>query len=154
MATADSAGAARPAGRRALEDRLLRAWRGRGALACALWPLSLVYRAVLALRALLYRVGAIESPPLPLPVLVVGNLIAGGAGKTPAVIAVIGLLRAAGYTPAVISRGHGGAADDVLEVAPDTPAAASGDEPLLLRRRLGVPVAVGRNRVAAVQRWA
>ena len=85
-----------------------------------------------------------------MPVIVVGNLVAGGAGKTPAVIAVVDLLRRAGWTPGIVSRGYG--RDERRRAAPsrrDTPARACGDEPLLLRLRTGAPVLVGRDRVAA-----
>jgi tetraacyldisaccharide 4'-kinase len=85
------------------------------------------------------------------PVVVVGNLIAGGAGKTPTVRAVVRVLQQRGYAPGIVSRGHGRAGADVLEVLPDTPVAACGDEPLLLRLRAGVPVCVGRDRVAAAR---
>jgi tetraacyldisaccharide 4'-kinase len=90
---------------------------------------------------------------LPVPVVVVGNLIAGGAGKTPTVMAVVRCLQAAGRSPGVISRGYGRAAGapPVIEVRPDSAAAQTGDEPLLLRLRLQVPVWVGVDRVAAAQ---
>lgn len=86
------------------------------------------------------------------PVVVVGNLLAGGVGKTPLVIHLCRELAARGRHPGVISRGHGGATGDApLAVGEQTPAAACGDEPLLIRRRTGVPVFVGRDRVAAAQ---
>ncbi|HWH84068.1 MAG TPA: tetraacyldisaccharide 4'-kinase [Burkholderiaceae bacterium] len=130
-------------------QRLQRAWLARGALACALLPLAALFAAVTALRRALYRVGFLKTRHLPVPVIVVGNLIVGGAGKTPTVLAVIELLKRRGYTPGIVSRGHGGRHAGVLEVTDDTLASASGDEPRLLRRRSGVPVAVGRDRVAA-----
>jgi len=84
----------------------------------------------------------------PVPLLVVGNLVVGGAGKTPTVIAVVAELQAAGHRPGIVSRGHGRRDDGVHEVqAGDAPALA-GDEPLLLRRRCAVPVWVGRDRAA------
>lgn len=132
-----------------LEATLTRTWLGRGPLACALWPLSIVFRALTALHRTAYRVGLRTAHPLPLPVLVVGNRIAGGAGKTPTVLALLEHLRGVGWRPGVISRGHGGVHGGVLEVQPDTPAALCGDEPLLIRLRGGVPVVVGRDRVAA-----
>ena len=107
---------------------------------------------MLRVRAALYRLGLQRMQRLPVPVVVVGNLVVGGAGKTPTVIAVVALLRERGYTPGVISRGYGRAADDVQEVQPDTPVQHSGDEPLLLRLRCGVPVVVGRDRVSAGRR--
>jgi tetraacyldisaccharide 4'-kinase len=83
------------------------------------------------------------------PVVVVGNLIVGGAGKTPTTLAVIEALRKAGHVPGVVSRGHGRQPDAVLDVTPDADPQDVGDEPLLIRRRSGAPVVVGRDRVAA-----
>ncbi|MEZ5608634.1 MAG: tetraacyldisaccharide 4'-kinase [Burkholderiaceae bacterium] len=141
-----------PAGARAgLEQRLIRAWAGRGPLACALWPLSQLYRALLALRHALYRWQALKTERLPVPVVVVGNVIAGGAGKTPTTLAVVAHLQARGWRPGIVSRGHGRATTDVREVTADADPSAVGDEPLLLRRRAQVPVAVGRQRAAAGQ---
>jgi tetraacyldisaccharide 4'-kinase len=125
-------------------------WRPRpSALALCLWPLSAIYAALANLAALPYRVGWRHATPLPVPVVVVGNLIAGGAGKTPTVIAVVAALRAAGWRPGVVSRGHGRHGDGVAEVQPSSAAGDVGDEPLLIRRRTGVPVWVGRRRADA-----
>ncbi len=126
--------------------RLQQAWLSRGALACLLWPLSLLYR---LLRALAER--SITPAVLDVPVIVVGNLIVGGAGKTPTVLALLALLRQQGWTPGVVSRGYGRDADDLLEVSDDADAHRCGDEPLLLHRRGRVPVVVGRDRVAAAR---
>ena len=115
-----------------------------------LLPLSWLFGALAALRRMLYRTGLLHVTRVAVPVIVVGNLTAGGSGKTPLVIALAPALRAAGYSPGVISRGYGGAhaasSDGPLEVAPDTDPARCGDEPLLIRRRADVPVLVGRNR--------
>lgn len=129
--------------------RLQQAWTNRGVLATALWPLSLLLRLLVALRRLGYSLGLWRTRRLPVPVVVVGNLVAGGAGKTPTVLAVVALLQAQGHRPGIVSRGHGRAGDGVCEVRPDGHAGTTGDEPLLLRRRSGVPVWVGRDRVAA-----
>lgn len=133
-----------------LSLRLQRAWLARGALAWALCPLAGLYAAVVALRGFAFRAGWLRIERLPVPVIVVGNLIAGGAGKTPTCLAVVELLRQRGWTPGIVSRGYGGSAgDEVVLVTPDTPASACGDEPLLMQRRSGAPVAVGRRRVQA-----
>lgn len=118
-------------------------------IACSLAPFSLLMGLVVCTRAMLYRRGVLRTHRLPVPVVVVGNLVAGGAGKTPAVIAVVALLRQQGRTPGVISRGYGRRTDGVQEVRADSSVHDSGDEPLLLRLRCGVPVVVGRDRVAA-----
>ena len=84
--------------------RLQRAWLTRGPLAAALWPLSLLFGAVVRIRRALYMSGRLPVQRLDVPVIVVGNLIVGGAGKTPTTIAVVELLRRRGYTPGIVSR--------------------------------------------------
>ena len=85
--------------------RLTRAWEQRGALAWLLWPLSIPYRLLVALRQWLYHHGWLASTRVPVPVIVVGNVVAGGAGKTPVVIALVQHLQARGLQPGVLSRG-------------------------------------------------
>ena len=92
-----------------------------------------------------------RAQPLCVPVIVVGNVIVGGAGKTPTVIALVALLRSWGFAPGIVSRGHGRAGADALLLDASTPGeaatpAAFGDEPLLMHRRTGAPVAVARQR--------
>jgi tetraacyldisaccharide 4'-kinase len=106
---------------------------------------------VVRLRTLLSEWGVLPTHRLAVPVVVVGNLIVGGAGKTPSVIAVVALLKLHGFRPGVVSRGYGRGSDCVQEVNDTTLPAESGDEPLLLHRRCGVPVMVGRDRVAAAR---
>jgi len=110
--------------------------------------LSWLYAEAAGLHRRLTRTAA----ALPVPVIVIGNLIAGGAGKTPTVLATVSLLRKAGWKPGLISRGYGRSPDQptALVDARSDPAIV-GDEPLLLHRRGGVPVAVGRDRVAAAR---
>lgn len=130
--------------------RLQRAWGTRSGLALALLPIAWVFGVVVQLRRALFALGLRRAHAIDVPVVVVGNLIAGGAGKTPTVRAVVRLLQARGWRPGIVSRGHGRAGTDgVLDVTADTPAVDCGDEPLLLRLRAGVPVCVGRDRVAA-----
>lgn len=131
--------------------RLSRAWLSRRWPAWALLPLAGLYGALATLHRLPYRLGWRHAEGAGVPVVVVGNLIAGGAGKTPTVMAVVELLRRHGHVPGIVSRGHGRAVGDVCEVHPDTPAATCGDEPLLLHLRTRVPVMVGRDRVAAAR---
>jgi len=132
-----------------LESTLTRAWLRRGPLACALWPLSRLFRALAAARAGLYRTGVFKAVRLPVPVVVVGNIFIGGTGKTPLTIWLVEALRAAGFTPGVISRGHGGKGEGAHEVTPASSAQQAGDEPLLIARRTGCPVMVGRARAEA-----
>lgn len=134
-----------------LETTLTRAWLRRGLLACALWPLSLLFGALSALRAVLFRRGLIASTRLPVPVVVVGNIFIGGTGKTPLTIWLVQQLRAAGFTPGVISRGHGGSEAAPRAVTPQSNPAEVGDEPLLIARRGACPVVVGRDRAGAAR---
>jgi tetraacyldisaccharide 4'-kinase len=123
----------------------------RGVGAVLLLPLAALYALGLFLRRMPYRLGLHAPVRLPVPVIVVGNLVAGGAGKTPTVIALVEALRQAGRRPGIVSRGYGGETRSALSVRPDTPASRVGDEPVLESRRTGAPVFVGRDRVAAAQ---
>jgi tetraacyldisaccharide 4'-kinase len=95
--------------------------------------------------------GVLSSRRLEKPVVSVGNLSVGGSGKTPFVIAVGELLKARGIAFDVLSRGYGRKTRGVLMVERDGTAADFGDEPLLIARKLGVPVIVGESRYAAGQ---
>ncbi len=127
-------------------------------LTAALAPLAALVAAVAHWRRAGFDSGRRIALPLPVPVIVVGNLIVGGAGKTPTVIALVALLRRWGYTPGIVSRGHGrvdtGALllDESTATSADADAASFGDEPVLMHRRTGAPVAVARQRHAAAQR--
>ena len=132
-----------------LETILTAAWLQRGPLACALFPLSLLFRGLASVRARLYRSGALASTRLPVPVIVVGNIFIGGTGKTPLTIWLAAALQEAGFTPGIISRGHGGKGALPRAVTPDASASDVGDEPLLIARRTGCPVVVGRVRADA-----
>ncbi len=126
-------------------------WYGRARhLAWLLWPISLLFCALVRLRRLGYRRGWLHRERLPVPVVVVGNLTVGGVGKTPLVAKVVEILREAGWRPGIIARGYGGNSGEwPRAVAVDSDPAAVGDEPVLLARRTGVPVAVGPDRLAA-----
>jgi tetraacyldisaccharide 4'-kinase len=114
--------------------------------------LSGLYAGVTGLRTRLYERGLLRRIRVTAPVIVVGNLIAGGSGKTPLVIALVERLRAAGWTPGVATRGYGrDDASQPLWVARDTDPAIGGDEPVLIARRTGVKVRADRDRAAAAQ---
>jgi len=131
----------------------MHAWRRRGLLARFLWPLGLLFLAAVTLRRFAYRRGWLRTQRLPVPVVVVGNIIAGGSGKTPLTLWLAQQLIAAGRRPGIVSRGYGRETSGVLEVKVGAGGTASdvGDEPLLLAQRSGSPVFVGRERVAAAQ---
>ena len=132
-----------------LETALTGAWARRGPLAWALTPLAGLYGALSGLRGALYRAGWLRRTRLPVSVVVVGNVVAGGAGKTPTTLALVAHLRARGWRPGIVSRGHGRAGTDCREVTPDADPRLVGDEPLLLRHRAGVPVFVAPHRAEA-----
>lgn len=112
--------------------------------------LSPLYAAVGRLRRRLYRRGWLKRRSLPVPVIVVGNITAGGTGKTPLTIALVQRLRAAGWNPGVASRGYGREqADTARWVQADTAVALGGDEPVLIAWKTGAPVRVDADRVAA-----
>jgi tetraacyldisaccharide 4'-kinase len=129
-------------------DALQAAWwqSPPNALSRRLRPLCAVYAALSRINK------AITWPRrLDVPVIVVGNLVVGGAGKTPTVIALVRLLRVYGWTPGVVSRGYGRRSGGVVHVHGDSSAAECGDEPLLIHLRTEAPVVVGRNRVSAAR---
>jgi len=128
---------------------LTRAWMRRSLLAWLLWPLSQFYRFLLLLRHALYRTGLLQPTRLPVPVIVVGNVLVGGTGKTPVVMALVEQLRQRGIKVGVISRGYGRNTTGCQEVTLDRAAQDVGDEPALIHRRTGVPVYVAEQRVAA-----
>ena len=138
-----------PALRGALEAFFARIWwtPRPGWQATLLRPLAAMYGAAWRRR----QARSVPATRLPVPVLVVGNLIVGGAGKTPTVIAVVQALQARGHRPGIVSRGHGRRGSEPRSVSARhgfADAGELGDEPLLLARRTQVPVFVGRDRRA------
>lgn len=104
---------------------------------------SRLYGTVSGAIRLLYRLGIKRAWRAPVPVVVVGNLTAGGNGKTPVVIWLVEQLQRRGIRPGVVSRGYGGkAAQYPLVLSPATTTAEAGDEPVLIYQRTGAPVAV------------
>jgi tetraacyldisaccharide 4'-kinase len=126
---------------------LQRQWFEQRRLPPALWlllPLAWLYALISALNRRLAK-----PKRLPVPVIVVGNIIVGGAGKTPLTLWLARQLCQRGWHPGIVSRGYGRNGDEVRSVDADSLPAEVGDEPLLLARRTGVPVWVGRRRAAA-----
>lgn len=136
----------------ALARRIERLWYGGSWAALPLVPFSWLFGLAVAARYAAYRHGWIASARLPVPVIVVGNITAGGTGKTPIVEWLVRQLQAAGLRPGIVSRGYGGQprTKPVL-VTRNSSAAEIGDEPLLLARRTGVPVCVCAERVRAAE---
>ena len=132
-------------------DRLQYHWYRLTPLHLLLYPLSLLFRLLAALRRALYRNGMLHTERLPVPVIVIGNISVGGTGKTPLTLWLAERLIAAGRHPGIISRGYrreGAAPDTARPVSADDTADAVGDEPLMMARRGLCPVWVGRDRPA------
>jgi len=132
-----------------MQQWLERVWYGGGRGGGWLRPLAALYRAVTALRHAAYASGLLRSVRADRPVVVVGNLSVGGSGKTPLVAWLADALTAADIRVGIVSRGYGGRSPGPLLVTADTDPALAGDEPVLLARQTGVPVAVARDRPAA-----
>lgn len=120
--------------RDSLRSVLQRAWLQRSWLACCLWPLSRVYAFIVKRRHRAYTTGQLAAHKIAAPVLVVGNVVAGGVGKTPVVIALVDHLRSQGWALGVVARGYGRQLADCREVQPTSRASEVGDEPLLIAR--------------------
>ncbi len=134
-------------------ERLQHHWYRLSPLHLFLFPLSLVFGALAALRRFFYRSGILASVRLPVPVVVVGNISVGGTGKTPLTLWLAQQLIDNGWHPGIVSRGYTRTSrqDKMREVAIDSDADEVGDEPLLMAQRTLCPVWIGRDRPAAAQ---
>ena len=131
---------------------IARIWSGESPLWRLLLPLSWLYGLVSAFIRLSYKLGWKKAWRAPVPVVVVGNLTAGGNGKTPVVVWLVEQLQQRGIRVGVVSRGYGGKADSYPLVLDDaTSTAQAGDEPVLIHQRTGAPVAVSPLRSDAVK---
>lgn len=129
-----------------------RIWSGSSLVYLLLLPLSWLYGLVSGLIRLSYRCGLRKSWRAPVPVVIVGNLTAGGNGKTPMVIWLVEQLQRRGYRVGVVSRGYGGkSAVYPLVLDAQTTTRQAGDEPVLIYQRTGAPVAISPKRAEAVQ---
>lgn len=137
-----------------MRQTLNRLWYGAAPihlrlLLLLLLPMAGLFGLISGLRRACYRQGLLTVARLPVPVVVVGNLTVGGSGKTPLVLALVDWLREAGYAPGVISRGYAGRARAPMAVGAASDPLEVGDEPLLIARRAGCPVWIGRVRAEA-----
>ncbi len=134
-------------------QRLDHYWYSNNPISVLLMPLSWLFCLVIMLRRAVYRAGLRKVTRLPVPVIVVGNISVGGTGKTPLVAWLVEHLKQAGYSPAIVSRGYGGAARQwPQQVDAGSDPALVGDEAVLLAQRCGCPMAVAPNRVAAARK--
>ena len=131
---------------------LHRVWYADGRFGWVLLPLSGLYRLATSLRRFLYTQGVLRTRKAAVPVVVVGNITAGGTGKTPTVLWLVESLRQRGFTPGIVSRGYGGShSGGSMRVEADSSALLVGDEPALLARRSRCPVVVDPDRVRAAE---
>lgn len=134
-----------------LQNWLEQRWYSDRPAPLVLRPLAAMYAGLSRRRREALKLSA-QPQRLPVPVIVVGNISIGGTGKTPFVIWLVEHLRAWGYKPGIVSRGYGARAPHYpFEVTPHTAAGFCGDEPLLLARRLVVPLVVAPDRLAAAR---
>ncbi len=129
---------------------LHRTWYAGGKGYWLLLPLSAIYWLLIMLRRYLYRAGLLEQERVGVPVIIVGNLTAGGTGKTPVTVWLAREMRRRGFAPGVVSRGYGGSRSSTpMRVDAASDPAVVGDEPVLIARRSACPVAVDKDRVKA-----
>ena len=126
-------------------------WLTKNGLSNLLLPFAWAYGALIRLRRTAYRLGLMPTEQMSVPVVVIGNAVAGGGGKTPLAMAMVAHLKAAGWRVGVISRGYGRESDEVHEVGPLDAPDVTGDEPLMIRNRCQVPVFVAAQRVQAAK---
>lgn len=135
----------------ALRRALRNGWKRRGPLALFLWPVSVLYGVLIGVRRLLYQAGIRSVQRAAVPVIVVGNVVAGGSGKTPVVIVLAQYLQSRGLKAGVVSRGYGRHAQDCREVHDGSLASEVGDEPMLIKQTTGAPVFVAPLRIDAAR---
>jgi tetraacyldisaccharide 4'-kinase len=147
-----NAGPTAPAARREHQPAY---WYGDATVPLAARLLASVYALVTGVRRSLYRKGWLRRSHPGVPVIVVGNITAGGAGKTPLTIALVERLRSEGWNPGVASRGYGrNDVSSAVWVEAATPPAVGGDEPVLIARRTGARLRADRDRAAAASALA
>lgn len=123
----------------------------RHPLSIILWPISVIFGILRWVRTKFYDWSWFKTHNLPVPVVVVGNVLAGGVGKTPIVIGLVQRLQMMGYKPGVVSRGYGRKSKECLLVQTTSTSDLVGDEPLMIARILNIPVAVAPKRVQAAE---
>ena len=135
-------------------------WETKNLIALALWPVSLIFGAILRLRGVAYARHLLKSQEMPIPIIFVGNIRVGGTGKTPIVIALAKALHAKGFHPGIISRGYlaknmnPGSSRDSRQVLPSDAAQEVGDEPLLIAQHLSplnIPMWTGQQRASCAK---
>jgi tetraacyldisaccharide 4'-kinase len=126
-------------------------WYGKHPLSLLLAPLGWLYKFFMTVRRLAYQAGLLPVKRVNVPVIIVGNITAGGTGKTPLVIWLAEYLKKHNFRPGIVSRGYGGSATHwPQQVRPDSDPVMVGDEPIVIARHTGCPVAASPDRYTAV----
>ena len=133
-----------------LSSHLCRSWYEPNMFSTILSPLGVLHSIARMTRNLLYDCKLLKVEHFMVPVVVVGNITAGGTGKTPLVIQLVNDLRASGYCPGVVSRGYGSNGSYPAQARKDSDPKEVGDEAVLIARRTGARVIVDPDRVNAV----
>lgn len=134
------------------EDKVRQKWYGGGKVSGLDKFGARLFGSIVAIRRKLYTKGWFKTHQLSVPVIVVGNITAGGGGKTPMVIWLANHLKSLGYKPGIVSRGYGGKRKvEPMYVTANANPAATGDEPLLMAKKTQLPVMVGKDRVQAAK---
>ena len=127
-------------------------WHSKNVFSVLLLPLSWLYISFIQLRSLLYTIGIFSITKINVPVIIVGNIVIGGSGKTPLVIWLSKYFKEKGFTPGIISRGYGGIyKSETKFVKPTSDPLLVGDEPVLIARNTNCPVIVGKKRAKAAK---
>ncbi len=135
-----------------LSELLEETWYNKHPLAYFLLPLSWLYRFIIFVRKQIYKAGLMRVNKFNIPIIVIGNIVAGGTGKSPLTIWLVDYLKQKGRLPGVISRGYGGKLNNsVQQVRVDSNPELVGDEPIMIARKANCPVAIGKNRSKAVE---
>ena len=132
-------------------QQLPKYWRDRNAITYLLWPFEVIYKIAWRLRQEAIRLGWIKQHRVNATVIVVGNVVVGGGGKTPLTMALVQRLVSQGFQVGVVSRGYGRAHTSLQIVNAQSLASVVGDEPLMIFQKCNVPVVVSAQRVAAAR---
>ncbi len=126
-------------------------WYESSPIVWLLLPLSALYCLIVGIRRQLYKLKIKSSFSVDVPVIIIGNIVAGGSGKTPLLISLCEYARNNGLSPGVVSRGYGGSFSGLKQLDSSDKPALVGDEPLMIHQKAKVPVVVGSDRVAAIK---
>jgi tetraacyldisaccharide 4'-kinase len=132
-------------------QQLPKYWRNRNAITYLLWPFEVIYKTLWHLRQWAIGLGWIQQHRVNATVIVVGNVVAGGGGKTPLTMAIVQRLVTQGFKVGVVSRGYGRAQATLQIVNAQSLASEVGDEPLMIFQKCHVPLVVGADRVKAAR---